>query len=51
MVLIHMTEDTESNTALFKRASENDVEGLILINERQNCDDLVQGIVFLTSKP
>ena len=43
VVLIHMTEETESNTALFKRASENDVEGLILINERQNCDDLVSG--------
>ena len=27
VVLIHMTEETESNTALFKRASENDVEG------------------------
>ena len=38
-----MTQDTESNTALFKRASENDVEGLILINEKQNCDDLVSG--------
>jgi len=43
IVLVHMTQDTESNTALFKRASENDVEGLILINERQNCDDLVSG--------
>ena len=43
VVLIHMTDDTESNTPLFKRASENDVEGLILINERQNCDDLVSG--------
>ncbi|MED5231808.1 MAG: M28 family peptidase [Candidatus Thermoplasmatota archaeon] len=43
VVLIHMTEETESNTALFKRASENDVEGLILINERQNCDNLVSG--------
>ena len=43
VVLVHMTQDTESNTALFKRASENDVEGLILINERQNCDDLVSG--------
>ncbi len=43
VVLIHMTEETESNTALFKRASENDVEGLILINERQNCDELVSG--------
>ncbi len=43
VVLVHMTLDTESNTALFKRASENDVEGLILINERQNCDDLVSG--------
>jgi len=43
VVLVHMTQDTESNTALFKRASENDVEGLILINEKQNCDDLVSG--------
>ena len=43
VVMVHMTQDTESNTALFKRASENDVEGLILINERQNCDDLVSG--------
>ena len=43
VVLVHMTLDTESNTALFKRASENDVEGLILINERQNCDELVSG--------
>ena len=43
VVLVHMTQDTESNTALFKRASENDVEGLILINERRNCDDLVSG--------
>ena len=43
VVLIHMTEETESNTVLFKRASENDVEGLILINERQNCDELVSG--------
>lgn len=43
VVLVHMTQETESNTALFKRASENDVEGLILINERQNCDDLVSG--------
>lgn len=41
VVLIHMTNETESNTPLFKRASENDVEGLILINERQNCDELV----------
>ena len=31
VVLKHMTAETESNTALFKRASENDVEGLILI--------------------
>ena len=43
VVLVHMTQDTESNTALFKRASEIDVEGLILINEKQNCDDLVSG--------
>ena len=41
VVLIHMTNETEANTPLFKRASENDVEGLILINERQNCDELV----------
>lgn len=43
VALVHMTDETESNTPLFKRASENDVSGLILINERQNCDDLVSG--------
>ncbi len=43
VALVHMTAETESNTALFKRASENDVSGLILINERQNCDELVSG--------
>ncbi|HJL64412.1 MAG TPA: M20/M25/M40 family metallo-hydrolase [Candidatus Thalassarchaeaceae archaeon] len=43
VALIHMTNETESNTALFTRASENDVSGLILVNERQNCDELVSG--------
>ena len=42
-MLIHMTSETESNTELFKRASENDIEGLIIINERQNCDEIVAG--------
>ena len=43
VVLIHMTSETESNTELFKRASENDIGGLIIINERQNCDEIVTG--------
>ena len=34
---------TESNTVLMKRAQENDLRGLITINSRQNCDDLVEG--------
>ena len=43
VVLIHMNNETESNTELYKRASENDIEGLIIINERQNCDEIVTG--------
>ena len=34
---------TESNTVLMKRAQENSLRGLITINARQNCDDLVSG--------
>ena len=32
---------TESNTILMKRAQENGLRGLIVVNSRQNCDDLV----------
>ena len=39
--LVWLQPETESNTVLFERAAENDLEGLILINDRQNCDDLV----------
>ena len=34
---------TESNTVLMKRAQENGLRGLITVNSRQNCDDLVAG--------
>ena len=34
---------TESNTVLMKRAQENGLIGLITINSRQNCDELVTG--------
>ncbi len=34
---------TESNTILMKRAQENSLRGLITINSRQNCDELVAG--------
>ena len=34
---------TESNTALMLRAQENSLSGLITVNARQNCDDLVSG--------
>ncbi len=34
---------TESNTILMMRAQENGLRGLITINSRQNCDDLVSG--------
>ncbi|MAH98046.1 MAG: hypothetical protein CMA12_01680 [Euryarchaeota archaeon] len=34
---------TESNTVLMKRAQENSLRGLITINSRQNCDELVSG--------
>jgi hypothetical protein len=39
--LVWLKLETESNTALFERAADNDLEGLILINDRQNCDELV----------
>ena len=39
--LVWLKPETESNTALFERAADNDLEGLILINDRQNCDELV----------
>ncbi len=39
--LVWLQPETESNTVLFERAAENDLEGLILINDRQNCDDLI----------
>ena len=34
---------TESNTILFKRAQENQLVALILVNDNINCDDLVEG--------
>ncbi len=34
---------TESNTILMKRAQENGLRGLITVNSRQNCDELVSG--------
>ena len=39
--IIWLKPETEGNTALFERAADNDLEGLILINDRQNCDELV----------
>ncbi|PDH26689.1 MAG: hypothetical protein CND01_03585 [Marine Group II euryarchaeote MED-G34] len=39
--MIWLKPETEGNTALFERAADNDLEGLILINDRQNCDELV----------
>ena len=41
VALVWLQPETESNTVLFERAAENDLEGLILINDRQNCDELV----------
>ena len=41
VALVHMVLETESNTVLFERAGMAGLEGLILINERQNCDELV----------
>ena len=38
---------TESNTVLM-RGSENGLRGLITVNSRQNCDDLVAGIASPT---
>ena len=34
---------TESNTVLMKRAQENSLRGLITVNAKQNCDELVEG--------
>ncbi len=34
--------ETDSNTVLFSRAQENQLLGLILINEKTNCDELIQ---------
>ena len=34
---------TESNTVLFLRAQENGLRGLITVNARQNCDELISG--------
>ena len=34
---------TESNTILMKRAQENGLRGLITVNSRQNCDELLSG--------
>ena len=39
--MIWLKPETEGNTALFERAADNDLEGLILINDRQNCDELI----------
>lgn len=41
---------TESNTVLMKRAQENGLRGLITVNSRQNCDDLVAGDCIPYSK-
>ena len=41
---------TESNTILMKRAQENGLRGLITVNSRQNCDDLVAGDCIPYSK-
>ncbi|RJU83365.1 MAG: hypothetical protein DWB93_03525 [Candidatus Poseidoniales archaeon] len=34
---------TESNTILFKRAQENQLLALILVNDKTNCSDLIEG--------
>ncbi len=34
---------TESNTVLMQRAQLNSLRGLIIINSKQNCDELIQG--------
>ena len=39
--MVWLKPETEGNTALFERAADNDLAGLILINDRQNCDELV----------
>ncbi len=39
--LVWLKPETEGNTALFQRGADNDLAGLILINDRQNCDELV----------
>ena len=41
---------TESNTVLMKRAQENGLRGLITVNSRQNCNDLVAGDCIPYSK-
>ncbi|MBP50641.1 MAG: hypothetical protein CMA68_00970 [Euryarchaeota archaeon] len=41
VAMIWLEEGTEGNTALLQRAIENDVYSMIIINARQNCDDLV----------
>ncbi len=41
---------TESNTVLMKRAQENGLRGLITVNSRQNCEDLVAGDCIPYSK-
>jgi hypothetical protein len=41
VALVHMVQETESNTVLFERAGMAGIDGLILVNERQNCDELV----------
>mgnify|MGYP001170776012 FL=1 len=35
--------ETESNTILFKRAQENQLLALILVNDKTNCGDLIEG--------
>ena len=35
--------DVSGNTDLFLRAQESDLFALIIVNERQNCDDLISG--------
>ncbi|MCH1591479.1 MAG: M28 family peptidase [Candidatus Thalassarchaeaceae archaeon] len=41
---------TESNTILMKRAQENGLRGLITVNSKQNCDELVAGDCIPYSK-
>ena len=39
--LVWLEPETEGNTALFQRGADNDLAGLITINDKQNCDELV----------